>query len=159
MRGVAQVLGPTGFHATRFLHPGEWVVSAEPLAVTTILASCVAICLWDPVRGTGGVNHFLLAHGGPERLDAGRYGDTALALLLEGLSVLGSAPTDLSAKVFGGAWRLGATLADIGTVNVAFALAVLEAARIPILACDVGGTRPRKVLFHTDDGDAWVRGL
>ncbi len=40
---------------------GEYNVSDDPDAVlTTLLGSCVAACLRDPVAGIGGMNHFLL---------------------------------------------------------------------------------------------------
>ncbi len=49
--------------AARRVHiiQGEWKVLNDPNAVlTTILGSCVAACLRDPVAGVGGMNHFLL---------------------------------------------------------------------------------------------------
>ena len=46
-----------------YLHPGRLLVSTEPAAVTTILGSCVSVCLWDESRGIGGMNHHLLPDG------------------------------------------------------------------------------------------------
>ena len=44
---------------------GEYKVSDDPRVVfSTILGSCVGACIRDPVRGVGGMNHFLLP--GPE---------------------------------------------------------------------------------------------
>ena len=41
---------------------GEARASADPHAeMSTILGSCVATCLFDPVARVGGMNHFLLA--------------------------------------------------------------------------------------------------
>lgn len=43
---------------------GEFHVSDSPnLIVKTLLGSCVATCLYDPVTKVGGMNHFLLATG------------------------------------------------------------------------------------------------
>ena len=40
---------------------GEYKVSDDPNAVvSTLLGSCVAACIRDPVAGVGGMNHFLL---------------------------------------------------------------------------------------------------
>ncbi len=36
---------------------------SESAAVTTILGSCVAVCLWDESHGIGGMNHYLLPDG------------------------------------------------------------------------------------------------
>ena len=44
---------------------GEHAISADPdVMMTTILGSCVAVCMTDPVRGVGGMNHFMLPEGG-----------------------------------------------------------------------------------------------
>ena len=51
---------PASERATAYLHPGQLLVSAHACAVTTILGSCVAVCLWDPVAKIGGINHFML---------------------------------------------------------------------------------------------------
>ncbi len=41
---------------------GEYEVSRDPhLVLTTVLGSCIACCLFDPVAKVGGMNHFLLA--------------------------------------------------------------------------------------------------
>ena len=36
---------------------------------------------------------------------------------------------------------------------------LLEEAGIPVLDVEVGGVRGRKLVFHTDDGNAWIRCL
>src|SRR4051812_50175375 len=45
---------------TVYLLPGELHASAEQTQVTTILGSCVSVCLWDQKLRIGGMNHFLL---------------------------------------------------------------------------------------------------
>jgi chemotaxis protein CheD len=40
---------------------GEFFVTDDPsVVVATLLSSCVAACVRDPVAGVGGMNHFLL---------------------------------------------------------------------------------------------------
>ncbi len=40
---------------------GEYKVFNDPnIVLSTILGSCVAACMRDPVAGVGGMNHFLL---------------------------------------------------------------------------------------------------
>jgi chemotaxis protein CheD len=50
---------------------GEHHVTSDPsVMLTTILGSCVAMCLRDSESGIGGMNHFLLPEGagaGPTR--------------------------------------------------------------------------------------------
>ena len=63
---------------------GEFhVAEGEDVVLTTILGSCVAACIRDPVLGIGGMNHFLLPGAtGDEGL---RYGVQSMELLLNAL--------------------------------------------------------------------------
>lgn len=81
---------------------GEHRVSSDPdVSLLTILGSCVAACLYDPLRGVGGMNHFLLADGDGE--EAMRYGAYAMEVLINDLLKLGASRERLQAKLFGGA--------------------------------------------------------
>lgn len=150
--------GPDGAAAI-YLQPGELHAAAAPTVITTILGSCVAVCLFDPERGVGGMNHYLLAQ--PVRRERStRFGSVAIEALLARLEELGAPARGLRAKVFGGAAVLGARPGrTLGDENVALAVATLEARAVPIVAGDVGGTRGRKLVFHTHGGAAFVREL
>ena len=145
---------------TLYLHPGRVLVPAEPALVTTILGSCVAVCLWDDVAGVGGVNHFLLPEGS-EGGGSPRYARPAFVELRDQLVALGASPSRLRAKLFGGAGlNPGASGASaIGLRNVDAARRLLEQAAIPVIAEDVGGCHGRKLIFETRTGQAWVRAL
>jgi len=145
-----------------FLHPGRIFVSAEPCTVRTILGSCVAVCMWDPHLGVGGVNHFVLPYSVENGEHSLRYGNVAVKRLIEKLLALGSTKQTLQAKLFGGACVLGAfrdKRNHLGMKNVQTALSLLAEERIPVVAEDVGGEQGRKVIFQTHDGAAWVRRL
>ena len=43
-----------------FLYPAALFVNKRPHQVTTILGSCVAVCLYDAKLRQGGINHFML---------------------------------------------------------------------------------------------------
>jgi len=143
-----------------YLHPGGVLVSPQPCTITTILGSCVSVCLFDSQRRIGGMNHFLLSRPlGPEARP-GRFGESAVALLIQQLEGLGCRPLDLKGKVFGGARINGAGgegRNNLGAENVGVAFELLRRAGIPVVAQDTCGDFGRKVLFHTDDGTAWVR--
>ena len=93
------------------------------LVLTTILGSCVAACIRDPVAGVGGMNHFLLP-GSAEAMagggDATRYGVHLMELLINGLLKQGARRDRLEAKIFGGAKTI-ATFSNVGEQNAAFA--------------------------------------
>jgi chemotaxis protein CheD len=143
-----------------YLHPGFVYASLEPTEATTILGSCVAVCLWDSRRRIGGANHFLLPRGGRGALASARFGDVAIRGLVDELGQLGSQAGDLQAKVFGGAAVIEAFRGrdnHLGAQNVELARSVLSELGIPIVALDVEGHRGRKVIFHTDSGIALVK--
>ncbi len=145
-----------------YLHPGQMVAALESSAVTTILGSCVGVCLYDLRTGIGGMNHFLLPFDSGEGQAAGRFGDRAVPELIERLLVLGADPKRLQAKLFGGACVLEAFRDrenHLGSQNVRVARKILAAASIPIVSADVEGQRGRKLIFYTDDGSAWVKPL
>jgi chemotaxis protein CheD len=158
--------GPEPVRATGRIHeaylpPGQKVASAEPCLVTTILGSCVAVCLTDRGAGVGGVNHFLL----PQRVSAEqslRFGQVAIPSLVDAVVALGARRARLVAKVFGGAqvlrpWARGGD--HLGAQNVSLALLLLKDLGIPVVAQDVNGDRGRKLRYHTADGTAWVKRL
>jgi len=149
--------GRAAVPARVYLAPGRLYASSEDVQVTTILGSCVAVCLWDAQAEVGGINHFVLPSGSPA---SPRFGDSAVALLIGQVLEQGGHRGRLAAKIFGGACVLEAFRADqwsLGARNVEIAREQLEAAAIPVVGEDVGGDRGRKLVFHVRTGAAWVR--
>jgi chemotaxis protein CheD len=139
------------------LMQGDIHFSADPKVLVTVLGSCVAVCLWDKLRGIGGMNHFVLPTDRNGEKST-RYGDVAIDELQAGLMRLGCRIQDLQAKVFGGAAVLpfggGQT---VGQNNVQLALERLRRDHIRITAQRTGGTLGQQVRFHTRTGEAFVR--
>jgi len=143
-----------------YLLPGALHASAEATQVTTILGSCVAVCLWDTKLQIGGMNHFLLPAGREGQGLSMRFGDAATHELLRRLLRLGSHRRDLIAKIFGGAalFRTEDRYAtSLGAKNVDCAISMMANAGITLAAQDTGGDSGRKIVFNTDDGSAWSR--
>jgi chemotaxis protein CheD len=147
--------------ARHYLVPGGLFASEEPTLVTTILGSCVSVCLFDPARRIGGANHFLLPHWVQGPHESNRYGVVAVATLIKKLVAFGSRGPELRAKIFGGARLLGSTspASDVGSKNAKLAQKLLAEAEVPVVAHDLGGDRSRKLVFRTSDGASWVRRL
>lgn len=146
---------------TRKIHviQGEFHVSGDPgVVLTTVLGSCVAACLHDPVARVGGMNHFLLADdagkGGDE--EAVRYGAYAMEMLINGLLKLGASRLRLQAKLFGGA-RMFNGLSDVGAANASFARRFLAAEGISVIGDSLGGSAARRVEFWPESGRARQR--
>ena len=145
-----------------YLHPGQLFVSKESHAVTTILGSCVAVCLWDPYTKIGGINHYLLPTFSGDGEPSARFGDISIKELLTKVTALGCDRRRLKAKVFGGACVLEAFRErknHLGSQNIRAARELLAAEAIPVVGEDVGGQRGRKLIFTTGDGSAWVKAL
>jgi len=146
--------------------PGEVQVSSDPDTVlVTLLGSCVAACLYDPVARVFGMNHFLLAgrrtpSADPITSEAGRYGIHAMELLINGLLKRGGRRDRLKAKVFGGANVLASSAGNpfaIGEINGSFVKEFLENEGIPLLAADLGGEAGRQVHFRGRDFAVYVK--
>lgn len=144
---------------TQFVYPGQVLASATPHEFTTILGTCVAVCLFDATAAVGGLNHYLLPYGAGALASGTRYGNVAMEQLLKGVLALGAQRERLCAKVFGGMVpaRPAPNQIDLGSSNVTFALDWLAQQSIPVLTRDVGGTHGRKLLFHPQNGNAWIR--
>ena len=150
---------PEGVRETRYLHAGAVLCARVPTAVSTVLGSCVAVCLWDARLGVGGLNHYMLPFRPVGAPASARYGDVALPELLTGLAALGATPSGLQARVVGGAHVMQELehARHLGADNVQLALRFLAALGIPVVSRETGGTRGMQLLFHTDDGTARVR--
>ncbi|WP_343502039.1 chemotaxis protein CheD [Alloyangia pacifica] len=131
---------------------GEYRISSSPSEVlSTVLGSCVAVCLTDVEAGVGGMNHFLLPQRAGKEGENVRYGAYSMELLINGLLKCGARKNRLVAKLFGGANMLS-QLRDIGGSNVAFAKEFLQNEAIPLASESTGGTSARRIRFWPADG-------
>lgn len=145
------------------LLPGDCRVSQDGQALATLLGSCVSACIYDWVKGIGGMNHFMLPIQGsldPTRAGtdkSARYGDYAMELLINNCMRLGADRKHLVAKVFGGAAVLSGINNQIGIRNAEFALSYLQLEGIQVLAVDLGGDCARTIRFHPKTGRVELR--
>ncbi|TGD66204.1 chemotaxis protein CheD [Tabrizicola sp. WMC-M-20] len=129
----------------RIVIQGEYIISSDPQDVlSTILGSCVAAFLRDPVAGVGGLNHFLLPGNDPNDRNAMKYGLNAMELLINSLISSGARRDRLEGKLFGGG-RMVPGLTDIGAANGRFAEDFLRRENIRYLGGSLGGDHGRKI--------------
>ncbi|WP_153112038.1 chemotaxis protein CheD [Propionivibrio limicola] len=145
----------------RSVHPGAWAVETQK-PLSTLLGSCVAVCLFDPMLRIGGLNHFMLPDMGRARngdVDSLLSGNFAMEALLNALINKGAKKVRLQAKAFGGGTIIdtdGGSL-SIGMRNAGFAKEWLEREGIPLVASDFLGPWSRKVLFLPSSGEAFCK--
>ena len=124
-----------------FLFPGTIFAEPTEYQISTVLGSCVSVCLWDHVTRRGGMNHMMLPLWNGEGLATPKYGNIAMEKLFAKVISIGCRREFLVAKIFGGANVTGTGLEVfmIGDRNITLALQMLEEFRIPVIAKDVGG--------------------
>jgi chemotaxis protein CheD len=146
-------------YLTHFLYPGALFADARPHNISTILGSCVSICLYDPVLRIGGMNHYMLPLWNGQGLASPRYGNIAIERLLNKMYALGSNKVNLRAKIFGGGEVITTNIAQfhIGERNIKLAYEILDDEKIQIIGSSVGGQNGRKIIFNTFTGEVMQR--
>ena len=147
----------------RNVQPGAWVVDTEK-PLSTLLGSCVAVCLFDPQMRIGGINHFMLPDMGRSKnsdVDSLLSGDFAMEALLNALLSKGAKKVRLQAKAFGGGTIIDtdATSLSIGMRNANFAKEWLAREGIPLRSSDFLGPWSRKIIFLPFNGEAFCKRL
>jgi chemotaxis protein CheD len=140
---------------SHFLYPSTLFSSKEPFLVNTILGSCVAVCLYDPILKIGGINHYMLPLWNGQGLASPKFGNIAIHKLVEKMESLGSAKKNLVAKVFGGGNVIESNTIQfmIGERNASIAKDMLKELNIQIISQSVGGNLGRKIQFNTHTGE------
>ncbi|MEL7029092.1 MAG: chemoreceptor glutamine deamidase CheD [Pseudomonadota bacterium] len=138
------------------VRPGECYVSTDPgEMVVTVLGSCVAACVRDPLTGLGGMNHFMLAEsdsgewGGVSH--AMRYGNHAMERLINAILRTGCPRNRLEIKLFG-ASSLGVGGGRVGQANADFVRRYVAHEGLSVAAADLGGDQPRRIHYFPKDG-------
>ena len=139
-----------------FLQPGDISFEREPSQITTIVGSCIAVCVWDQERKLGGMCHYYLpvrqALGTPEN----NYGEFAIPNLIRMFKRQGCRREDLLAKVIGGGHVIDVSLGvdkDVGEANTRLAFQTLARFGIAVAGKAVGGPYGKKISFLTDSGE------
>lgn len=146
------------------LTPGRLLIIEQATLVSTILGSCISLCLHSKKLRVGAICHGMLPRQTKLPM-AGDfpYVDTAVTHMLETMtSRFGLAPSELTVKLFGGASVLqthmaGADGLAIGQQNIAAALKALARFSLTPDVQKTGGTEGYKIFFNTDTGEVFVR--
>lgn len=168
--GYEEILAPNHYFDSQFnidaakILPGEYYVTSRDMLLVTVLGSCVSACIRDRSSGIGGMNHFMLPHGGQDESSplsaSARYGCYAMEVLINQLLKLGAKRNNLEAKVFGGGNVLrGFTVANVGQRNANYVLEYLDTENIRVVSQDLLDIYPRKVYFFPQSGRVLVKKL
>lgn len=143
------------------IHIGGVAASKDPIVVRTVLGSCIAVCLRDPVLEIGGMNHFMLPSASGSELKSTSFGIHAMEILINRCMSLGADRSRLEAKVFGGGHVLQfhRTEDSVSKINIRFAREFLRNEDIPVISHDVGGFAARELYFFTHSGRVLMKRL
>ena len=139
-----------------FLNPGYIYISVEPSIISTVLGSCVAVCIYDKKRKRGGMNRFQFPFIGDRRNATAEYGNAATIALIRMFMEDGSKKKHLEAQILGGAYNPDISQQDIGRDNIKIARRILIKEGINVTSEDIGGGKGRKVVFNTNTNELAV---
>ena len=148
-------------YTKKFIHAGEIYVGARPTEISTILGSCVAVCLYDNVQRIGSMNHYLVPLWNGNGLQSPKYGNISITRLIESMLNIGCHIENIEAKLFGGANVIDVSSEEmmIGRKNILVAKEVLKEYGISIVAQDTGGERGRRIMMRSDTGKIFLKYL
>ncbi len=143
--------------------PGEYYVTTSQELVTTVLGSCVSACIRDSRTGIGGMNHFLLPLNKGESWSAteiaslaNRYGNFAMEHMINDILKQGGRKENFEVKLFGGSKIING-MTDVGNSNIRFVRNYLKTEELNVVAEDLGGINPRKVMYFPETGKVMVK--
>lgn len=133
------------------------ICTGEADWIGTLLGSCVALCLRDPITGIGGLNHFLLpsAERGDDQAST-RYGSYAIEMLINKLMRAGADRRRMEGKIFGGGKMFDTNGPGIGQQNIEFVREFCALEEIRLISENVGGPFARKLQYQPISGRARV---
>jgi chemotaxis protein CheD len=146
---------------THFLNQAQIFANRLPHEITTVLGSCIAVCLWDRQKKFGGMNHFVLPMWNGRGLASPKYGNIAIKKLIEKMDQLGGNKKNYIAKVFGGCNVIGSgdkpPQFQIGDRNAEYALHALEQEKIIVVAKKTQATHGLKIMMNSATSEILLR--
>ncbi|QOY55783.1 chemotaxis protein CheD [Candidatus Sulfurimonas marisnigri] len=143
----------------KFIHVGEIHIGARETEISTILGSCISVCIYDYVRCVGGMNHYLVPLWNENGLQSPKYGNISIPRLIESMVNIGCDTKNMEAKIFGGANVIDVSSVEmmVGRKNILIAKEILREYGIPIVAQDVGGEKGRRIMMRSDTGKVFLK--
>ena len=152
---------PPGVKKRKAIVAGEVYASRDPVIITTLLGSCIAVCLYDPTVQAGGMNHFLLPAANTAEAANACFGINAMELLINELMTIGGDRNRMVAQLFGGGSVMQGHLQSsrVGEQNISFVRKYLNTEGIPILEQKVGGSKAMRISMLATTGQVMAKEL
>lgn len=137
-----------------YLLPGEMIVTSDAMKISTVLGSCISVCLYSPLEKIAAMNHFVLPFNTKNDPNRSRYGDTSIEDMILKMIQKGAEKKHINARIYGGSSMFinESNEFRIGERNTESAVKSLKKMGIPIVIKETGGNFGRRVLFDTSAG-------
>ena len=142
--------------AQYYLKPGYIFLAETPTIISTVLGSCVSVCLYDRKRKTGAMNMYKYPLTTEKDRATAVFGNIATIAMIRMMEKDGSKKKHLEAQIIGGAHDPKVSRENIGRENVAMALKVLQREKVAVTSNDNGGEKGRKVVYNTQTNELAV---
>jgi len=139
-----------------YLEPGYIFLAEKPTSISTVIGSCVSVCIYDRKRKVGGMNHFELPFATDSDQATARFGNVATITLIRMIIHDGSKIKNLEAQILGGAHNSKMSPKDIGFENIMAVKKILTRERIRVTSEDVRGGKGRKIVFNSGTNEIAV---
>lgn len=130
---------------------------------TPCVGSCVAIMLYDKLKGIGGMAHIMLPdiNLSKARKNRAKFANTAVEIMLKEMIDLGAARKRIKARIAGGANMFPAVnrtgSIHIGKRNITAVKEELKSRKIRLVAEDTEGEHARSVEFYLEKGLVMIK--
>ena len=136
---------------------------ADSVLTTYALGSCIAVAIYDPVAGVGGLLHFMLPESSLNPDRAGQnpfvFADTGIPMLFHAAYGIGAEKRRLVVRVVGGAQVMDENgVFNVGKRNHLALRKIFWKAGVMIHGEEVGGTSSRTVRLEVSTGRFLIRG-
>lgn len=140
-----------------FLPPGHIVAPLEPMRLAVVVASGVAVTVFDTKRKRGGMAHYIAPYR-RGMLSTAMFAAPSIITLVEMLRANPAEIGPLEARLYGGAKNPESPNFEDGLseANVQVGKEILMKLNIPLVGTDIGGERGRKIVFHSGTGEVVV---
>ncbi|TNE70579.1 hypothetical protein EP331_11790 [bacterium] len=135
-----------------YLNPGDVYATSKDYIIKTVLGSCIAVVVYDPILKVGGMNHIVLSESKLDTQHDAKYALFAMEKLEMKMKSLKSSYRDWVCFIIGGANQFENMKNTIGLSNAEIARNWLQKKQAKIRYQDIGGANGRVVLFEAMNG-------
>ncbi len=156
-------LNSTSYTEIVFINSGDVHWADKDTMITTVLGSCVSVCVWHPEKQIGGMCHIKMPGKSNNPTVAKTnyiYAHDAIQYLNNKIKATGLDKNEFIISIYGGSTIIQNTSTleqiDIGINNSAYAKDMLRRLGYKISHEETGGTKNRKIRFDIKTGKVEV---